>query len=169
MNEVDEEQPNDSSEKHNESIRKSSGFSSFSSLLSSNEHPTLTRTRSSSLPSIPHAISSSTDSGNFSLNDRSINLRTHYRSRSFIEQLRNYTSGQSNSLQSSKTFIQGDSSTNEDQDDNQISDVEMRLTQSEIIECKEATLRQSTTKEQKRKSGSCIYIYISKTTKSGIC
>jgi hypothetical protein len=57
---------------------------------------------------------------------------------------------ESNSPQSSTTCIQGDSSINEEKDEN---DVEIRLTKSETIEYQEAANRQSINKEQKRKSG----------------
>ncbi|CAF0914469.1 unnamed protein product [Rotaria sp. Silwood1] len=57
----------DSYEPTNESITKSSGFSSFSSLLSSNDHLLSTKLRSTSLPSLYKGTFSSFDSANISL------------------------------------------------------------------------------------------------------
>nr|ACD37555.1 Rho GTPase activating protein [Adineta vaga] len=57
----------DSYEQRNESITKSSGFSSFSSLLSSNDHPVTANSRSKSMPSICMELFSSIDSANSSL------------------------------------------------------------------------------------------------------
>ncbi|CAF1260883.1 unnamed protein product [Rotaria sordida] len=57
----------DSYEQTNESITKSSGFSSFSSLLSSNDHLLSTKSRSTSLPSLYKGTFSSNDSANISV------------------------------------------------------------------------------------------------------
>ncbi len=135
-----EEQQNDSCEKHNESIRKSSGFSSFSSLLSSSDHQILGRTRSSSLPSIAYPTSSFLDSANFSIDGRSYDHIIPYRSKSFIEKMTNY---KSDSPQSSTTCIQGEPSKDP-------TEIEERLTKSEIIESGDG---KTLSKEQKRKSG----------------
>ncbi|CAF2227618.1 unnamed protein product [Rotaria magnacalcarata] len=54
----------DSYEHTNESITKSSGFSSFSSLLSSNDHLVSSKSRSASMPSLYITTSSSCDSDN---------------------------------------------------------------------------------------------------------
>lgn len=53
---------NDVRDSHNESFAKSSGFSSFSSLVSSNDQVFVLKTRSTSMPSIHVIDSSSTDS-----------------------------------------------------------------------------------------------------------
>nr|ACF75482.1 rho GTPase activating protein [Adineta vaga] len=60
---------NQGCEPNNESIAKSSGFSSFSSLLSNNEQPIKINSRSSSMPSIRFTTFSSVDSSNLSSDD----------------------------------------------------------------------------------------------------
>ena len=60
---IEEKTPSD---QHNESLTKSSGFSSVSSLLSSQDQPVLVRLRSSSMPSIRLPTCRSFDSANLS-------------------------------------------------------------------------------------------------------
>ena len=141
-----EEQQNDSCEKHNESIRKSSGFSSFSSLLSSSDHQILGRTRSSSLPSNAFPTSSFLDSANYSYDGRSDDHgMPPFRSKSFIEKMTNY---KSHSPQSSTTCIQDENPINDEKEPAQ---VEERFTKSEIIESNGDA--KTINKELKRKSG----------------
>jgi len=137
----------ESCEQNNESITKSSGFSSFSSLLSSNDHQVPLRTRSSSLPSIPCTIFSSMDSSNFSDNDQSDNHDVEYRSKSVIEKPISHIS-----YQQSSTCVPREFSINEENDENQINeenDVEIKLPNND----QETANTQLMAKEQKRKSG----------------
>ncbi|UJR16038.1 hypothetical protein I4U23_002952 [Adineta vaga] len=70
---------NQGCEPNNESIAKSSGFSSFSSLLSNNEQPIKINSRSSSMPSIRFTTFSSVDSSNLSSDDHlDTNTDTQY-------------------------------------------------------------------------------------------
>ena len=69
------EQFQESYEQTNESVAKSSGFSSFSSLLSTSERPLRTKSRSASMPSICIAASSSIDSGSQSLDEDAVRPR----------------------------------------------------------------------------------------------
>jgi len=139
---------NEVCEQNNESITKSSGFSSFSSLLSSNDHQVSLRARSSSLPSIPCAIFSSMDSSNYSDNDQSDNHDVQYRSRSVIEKVTSHISYQPHHQRSS-TCCPKQFSIDEENDENQIDDVQTKLPSND----EETTNTQLMTKEQKRKSG----------------
>jgi len=156
----------ESCEQNNESITKSSGFSSFSSLLSSNDHQVLLRARSSSLPPIPYATSSSNDSSNFSYNDQLHKRHEQHRSNSVTEKPISHLSYQSNSQQSSTTCFQGECSINEEKDENQINDVQKRVKSKDVIKDEETNNMPVVTKEQKRRSGSnyflFLYFYLSK-------
>nr|ACF75516.1 rho GTPase activating protein [Philodina roseola] len=85
------EQFQESYEQTNESVAKSSGFSSFSSLLSTGEHPLGTKSRSASMPSICIGTCSSIDSGSKSLDDDLVRTR---RPLSFNEETLQSTSNQ---------------------------------------------------------------------------
>jgi len=97
---------NESCEQHNGSIRKSSGFSSFSSLLSSSDHQVIMPTRSSSLPSIPLAVSSLMDNANYSYNEQSDNHDVQYRSKSVTDKPIGHIFDQINNQQSSAISTQ---------------------------------------------------------------
>ena len=122
----------ESCDQQQESITKSSGFSSYSSLLSSNEHQTIGHTRSSSLPPILCATPS--------FHGRvEPDLLTKNRSKSVIEEpTAKSSSFETNSQLSSMTYIQGE----KDEDV-----VERRLGSSEQLD------DQTCTKRNKRKSG----------------
>ncbi len=66
-------------------MRKSSGFSSVSSLLSANENPIMKKCRSSSMPSICIARFSSFDTENLSLESQSELTKIKRQPESFIE------------------------------------------------------------------------------------
>jgi len=85
------EQFQESYEQTNESVAKSSGFSSFSSLLSATEPSLTTKTRSVSMPSICIVACSSIDSGNKSFDENSVRLR---RPMSFTEETLQTSSSQ---------------------------------------------------------------------------
>ena len=113
--------------------------------MSTNDHANLTRARSSSLPTIPFATSPFVDSANFSFDGRSDNYSNQYRSQSPSDKSEDHTSYQSNSPQSSTTYIQGDNFIAEEND-------EHRWTNSVPIEDREGMNQDLMTKE-KRKSG----------------
>jgi len=88
-------------EQTTESVTKSSGFSSFSSLLSSNENPITKRSRSLSMPSIYMTRYSSFDSENVSVESQSELNKIKQRPESTIEKAIHFTSNHSNNLTSS--------------------------------------------------------------------
>jgi hypothetical protein len=88
-------------EQTTESVTKSSGFSSFSSLLSSNENPITKHSRSLSMPSIHMTTYSSFDSENVSLESQSELNKIKQRSELSTEKQINFTSNHSNNLTSS--------------------------------------------------------------------
>lgn len=136
----------ESCEHQHETITKSSGFSSFSSLLSSNDHQVMVRTRSSSLPSIPYATSSSNDRVEY----HSTNSTSKNRSKSVMEKpIMNFSSFEPNSHVSSMTYIQGEYTVNEEKDEDI---VQRRLTSSDRLDRDEFTNEQACTKSHKRKS-----------------
>ncbi|CAF0873127.1 unnamed protein product [Adineta steineri] len=109
--------PNNSNEicdQNNESITKSSGFSSFSSLLSSNEQqrPMKINSRSSSMPSIRFTTFSSIDSSNISFDDQLDNDNLKYQSELVIDKQLNNTF---NRQQSFITCCQGEENNEYDQ------------------------------------------------------
>ena len=93
----------DSYEQTIESVTKSSGFSSFSSLLSSNENLLSKKGRSSSLPSIYMPPRLSADSGDISLESRLDHEKNKRRSDLFHEKELNATFDYSNLLSSGET------------------------------------------------------------------
>ncbi|CAF1960351.1 unnamed protein product [Rotaria magnacalcarata] len=105
---------NESSEQTNESTAKSSGFSSFSSLLSSNEQPARARVRSSSMPSIHCPRFSSMDSANLSYTDPSDSKDAYYHSKSLLEKQTSDKSDQLESQQSFTTCFEKDFSINQE-------------------------------------------------------
>ncbi|CAF1117700.1 unnamed protein product [Adineta steineri] len=85
-------QSNDTTyEQKTESVTKSSGFSSFSSLLSANDHHVTANSRSSSMPSILMETFSSYDSRNSSLENSTDMNNVKQRKISFTEKPTDYT------------------------------------------------------------------------------
>ena len=82
-------------------------FPQFSSLLSSNEHPLTTKSRSSSLPSICLATFSSSDSANLSLESQSDINDIKQRPKSFIEKDINHLNNPQSSFKTNQTFQNG--------------------------------------------------------------
>ena len=91
----------DSYEQPTESVTKSSGFSSFSSLLSANENPITKNSRSSSMPSIYMAGCSSHDNDDTSLESQFELKKIKRRPESFVDKQNSLASDHSNTLQSS--------------------------------------------------------------------
>jgi hypothetical protein len=91
----------DSYEQATESVTKSSGFSSFSSLLSTNENPIIKRSRSKSMPTIYMPTRLSTDSGDMSLESHLDLEKIKRRSDIFNEKENSLLYDYSNTLQSS--------------------------------------------------------------------
>ncbi|CAF0790114.1 unnamed protein product [Rotaria sp. Silwood1] len=141
---------NESCRHYNESITKSSGFSSFSSLLSSNEQPIRIHSRSSSMPSMHCTRFSSFDSSNLSYSDQSDTTNVRYRSKSILEKKPIDTSAQLDSQQSFTTCLEVDFST--DQEDDEISVIENRVSNIDVIKDQQRTKQRSTILEQKHRS-----------------
>lgn len=107
----------------------------------------MVRTRSSSLPSIPYATSSSNDRVEY----HSTNSTSKNRSKSVMEKpIMNFSSFEPNSHVSSMTYIQGEYTVNEEKDEDV---VQRRLTSSDRLDRDEFTNEQACTKSHKRKSG----------------
>ncbi|CAF0777321.1 unnamed protein product [Rotaria sordida] len=144
---------NESCKHHNQSITKSSSFSSFSSFLSSNEQLIKIHSRSSSMPSIYCTRFSLIDSSNLNYSNQSDTNNVHYHSKLILEKKTSNTSDQLDSQQSFTTCFETEFSINQENNDkNQISIVQKRFSSIDIIKDGQRTQQQSIILEQKHRS-----------------
>ena len=133
-------------------MAKSSGFSSFSSLLSSNDQPIRMNSRSSSMPSIRFTTFSSIDSSNLSDDNLLANNDLQYRSKFVIDSGINDTYNQVNSQQSFTTCFEG-----EENNESQINILRKRFPSADMVNDEERTKEQLIVLKEKHKSGKNVY------------
>ncbi|CAF4123854.1 unnamed protein product [Rotaria sp. Silwood2] len=144
---------NELCQRHNESIAKSSGFSSFSSLLSSNEQPIKIHPRSSSMPSIYCTRFSSFDSSNLSYSDQSDTNNVHCHSKLLLKKRTSDTSEQLDSQQSFTTCFEAEFSIDQENNEkNQINVVQNRFSDIDVIKDEPRTQQRAAILEQKHRS-----------------
>jgi hypothetical protein len=134
-------------------MAKSSGFSSFSSLLSSNDQPIRMNSRSSSMPSIRFTTFSSVDSSNLSYDNvlDSNDLQCH--SNLVIENETSDISKQLNSQQSFITCFEG-----QENNKSQINILQKRFPSADLINEEERTKERLIILKEKHKSGKNVYL-----------
>jgi hypothetical protein len=134
-------------------MAKSSGFSSFSSLLSSHDQPIRMNSRSSSMPSIRFTTFSSVDSSNLSYDNVLDSNDLQCCSKLVIENETNDSSKQLNSHQSFITCFEG-----QDNNKSQINILQKRFPSADLINEEDRTKERLIILKEKHKSGKNVYL-----------
>jgi len=134
-------------------MAKSSGFSSFSSLLSSNDQPIRMNSRSSSMPSIRFTTFSSVDSSNLSYDNVLDSNDLQCCSKLVIENETSDISKQLNSQQSFITCFEG-----QDNNKSQINILQKRFPSADLINEEDRTKERLIILKEKHKSGKNVYL-----------